>query len=550
MIHASGCYNFQKCRIPLDSNIRVEFWRDNLRDYHDSKIVNFLEYGWPVNYCAGDDPLSSSSNHPSAHRYPLAIDEYIQTELQHRALAGPYDRIPFPGFIVSPLHTVPKKKSDLLCRRIVLDLSHPARHAVNDGIPKESYLNEDLHLAYPSVDRLIELIVEYNEVGEAWMLKRDLSRAYRQLKVDPFDYRLLGFQWRDKWYFDLALPFGLRSAAQACQRTTNALSYILKGKGIDIINYVDDLACVASSRDDAVLKGAMMDSIISESGLSLAHKKSVTATQEMTFLGIKFNSAKLTMEVTEERLLEIQEELGLWSNKRRATKKEIVSLAGKLLFIAKCCKHGRCLLSRILHVLRTLKRPSHVAHLNAEFRKDVQWWNEFLPHFHTVSIINCASWSLPDATIATDACLRGGGGTFGKRYFMVMFPGSLVDTVTGITQLEAMAVIIALKLWGRQLQGTKMTILCDNEATVAVVNTGRSKEAFLQQCAREIAFIACTNQFEIRAIHIRGRDNRLPDLLSRACMDKCYFDKFLQETDGTWQEDIVDDCLFQFSCPW
>ena len=40
----------------------------------------------------------------------------------------------------------------------------------------------------------------------------------------------------------------------------------------------------------------------------------------MTFLGMKFDSAKLTMEVTDERLIEIKYELAKWINKKYAIK--------------------------------------------------------------------------------------------------------------------------------------------------------------------------------------------------------------------------------------
>ena len=63
------------------------------------------------------------------------------------------------------------------------------------------------------------------------MYKRDLSRAYRQFAVDPYDYNLLGIEWQNSLYIDTALPMGLRSAAQACQRITSAITSIGKKNG-------------------------------------------------------------------------------------------------------------------------------------------------------------------------------------------------------------------------------------------------------------------------------------------------------------------------------
>ena len=153
-------------------------------------------------------------------------------------------------------------------------------------------------------------------------------------------------------------------------------------------------------------------------------------------------------------------------------------------------------MARIFSVLRSLKRSSHYAYLGADFKRDIKWWQQFLPHFNSVSVIKSAQWLTPDTLIATDTCLKGAGGTFGKCYFAFTFPDDLKDAVNGINQLEAIAIIITLKLWSHKLKGCKFVIKCDNQTTVSVVNSGRAKEAFLQSCAREIAFLACTHEFE------------------------------------------------------
>ena len=58
------------------------------------------------------------------------------------------------------------------------------------------------------------------------LFKRDLKRTYRQIPVDVTDVPLLGYAFEDQYYFDLFLSMGLRSAAQICQRVTNAIQYM------------------------------------------------------------------------------------------------------------------------------------------------------------------------------------------------------------------------------------------------------------------------------------------------------------------------------------
>ena len=43
------------------------------------------------------------------------------------------------------------------------------------------------------------------------MHKIDLSRAFRQLKVDPFDYPLLCSEWQGLYYVDGSYAFGHRT---------------------------------------------------------------------------------------------------------------------------------------------------------------------------------------------------------------------------------------------------------------------------------------------------------------------------------------------------
>ena len=59
-------------------------------------------------------------------------------------------------------------------------------------------------------------------------------------------YILVGYKWNEHLYFDRVLSMGLTSAAHICQRVTNAVSYMYRLLGFDIVNYLDDFAGVES----------------------------------------------------------------------------------------------------------------------------------------------------------------------------------------------------------------------------------------------------------------------------------------------------------------
>ncbi len=185
----------------------------------------------------------SCRNHKGAKDFPVELKQYFQKEIESNTVLGPFEKNPFrTGVLVSPLNTVPKK--DSLERRVILDLSMPKGRALNDTIPKDVYLGQKVTLVYPKVDDLVRS-VQQKGVG-ALMFKLDLRKAYRQIFLDPGDYHKVGFTFQNKLMFDTVLSMGLRSAAHICQRVTNAISFIMRGIGLCLHNYLDDLMGIES----------------------------------------------------------------------------------------------------------------------------------------------------------------------------------------------------------------------------------------------------------------------------------------------------------------
>ncbi len=110
-------------------------------------------------------------------------------------------------------------------------------------------------------------------------------------------------------------------------------------------------------------------------------------------------------------------------------------------------------------------------------------------------------------------------------WFMVTYPQSIIDENYSISQLELLNTMIALKVFGHVLQGKIVHVRCDNAAAVSVVSTGRAKCKVLLQISREVWRITANNKIEIQVSHIKGQDNDLADLLSRAHKSKALSEK-------------------------
>ena len=129
LVTQSGVPNFLKCRIPVETNSNANIWRSYPKDYWDQQLPDLLQFGFPLDFHRDSIITSSYANHTSADQFKTHVDAYINEELSHGAIYGPYYELPFPVHI-SPLMTGEKQNSAV--RRTIVDLSWPKGASVND----------------------------------------------------------------------------------------------------------------------------------------------------------------------------------------------------------------------------------------------------------------------------------------------------------------------------------------------------------------------------------------------------------------------------------
>ena len=97
--------------------------------------------------------------------------------------------------------------------RVIVDLSWPLECNVNSCVPLNNFNGMEIQLKYPTVDSLVEKLKMYG--SDTLLFKVDLQRAFRNLRIDPGDYDLLGLNWHQQTYVDIAMPMGFRQGGQA-----------------------------------------------------------------------------------------------------------------------------------------------------------------------------------------------------------------------------------------------------------------------------------------------------------------------------------------------
>ena len=173
-----------------------------------------------------------------------------------------------------------------------------------------------------------------------------------------------------------------------------------------------------------------------------------------------------------------------------------------------------------------------------------------MPEYNGISMMPLVDWSSPDAVFASDACLTGCGAFFQGLYFHRRFPDSIKVLDLHINALELLTIVVCLHLWGSKFRGCRLKVYCDNSASVCVLNSGRTRDEFLQACLREVCFLAGRHEFELRAVHLSGVSNRLPDLLSRWSLGSNRDEFFSRTRDFEITECYVPDAMFNFTHDW
>ena len=338
----------------IHTPLQVHLFELLLRTHPDQQFADYLVtslfQGFRIGY-NGPRTQLKAPNLRSAHDHPQVIDEALAKEVSANRIAGPYHHSPFPNVHCSGLGIVPKSDGSW---RLINHLSAPVGTSINDYIDPIDY---SLH--YNTTDDAINIL---HMLGpNALMAKVDLKNAFRLCPVHPADWPLLGIHWRNMYYINKCLPFGLRSAPFLFNMVADSIQWILHHHFYvtNSFHYLDDFF-FAGPRHAATCATSLSDMLhlCDVLGAPLKPEKIVTPTTCLTFLGIQLDTITQKATLPEDKLhnllLELQATLTLSREQGSCTKRQLLSLIGKLSFATKVIPAGRIFLARLLDLAHSV----------------------------------------------------------------------------------------------------------------------------------------------------------------------------------------------------
>ena len=127
--------------VSVVSPIRVDKLALQLCNHPDRNKVQYILNGFHYGFWLGFNPdavalKSAKVNCPSAFEHPLIVDNYLAKEVSLGRVSGPLKATALDGLQISHFGVIPKKEGGW---HLILDLSFPVGHSVNDGINKEEF---------------------------------------------------------------------------------------------------------------------------------------------------------------------------------------------------------------------------------------------------------------------------------------------------------------------------------------------------------------------------------------------------------------------------
>lgn len=356
----------------------------------------------------------------------------------------------------------------------------------------------------------------------------DIKSAFHHVKLAKEAQKMLGIRLEGRTYTFNTLPFGFATSPQAWNVVMSEVIYKARNAGVVLAFYADDLIIFGKSREEARQARAVVLTACKNMGIRVNTKKGTTEPATcVEFIGFLVDLEGGTLRVMPDKITQIRKKayrLNRAAKRGKVSVREVMRFTGMIQSIGPACLPA-ALLTRTLYDDIAGKGPNQYVRLSEEARSDLGFWARLHDQYTRAPLWEKVTEAAMDVNLGTDAAKLGWGAVW-------LIPGpNGVETIQArgfwsenerrksISALEALAILRALESLSKEqadrLRGAKLSILCDNTAAVRAIQKTAARSKEINDIMRKIMPWLWNRGVRFEIAHIAGRDNTIPDELSR-----------------------------------
>jgi len=293
----------------------------------------------------------------------------------------------------------------------------------------------------------------------------DLENAYFLIPVDESSSKYLRFIFQGQCFEFLCLSFGLNVAPQVF---TKILKPVVKQlRNITSVIYLDDILLIGSSRQACAENIKVSISLLESLGFIINYKKSILE-RRVKFLGIIYDSKKMTLELPEEKkqiMLTLLEQIKIGKD---ISLRQWSSFVGSINACCPAVEYGRLYTKELEHV-RYLGLLENNNNFEAKIRipkslkPDIDWWKRNIPK--ASSPIKFGKFR---HVIFSDASTTGWGAFCERKKARGFW--TIEERKWYINRLELKTNFFALKSFVKDLTDCEILLRIDNTTAISYIN--------------------------------------------------------------------------------
>jgi hypothetical protein len=291
-------------------------------------LINDLQFGASAYQQKPPLPPTDVPNIPSAYEYGVQLTDKIAAWIDAGFVKGPFKYPPIPGFRSNSLMVIPKGEN----YRPIINMSLPEGGSFNDNIDKSKIEKVRMSIAR-------DFSYTLKDAGKnSRFSKYDFKDAFKNVPAKKEDWRLQGFRWLGRYFFETQMIFGATPSVANFDRLSHTVARLAMVEadtpGWVINRTLDDIPIVEPENKHYAREfGAAFKKICHAASIRIAencprNEKAFELQTRGTVLGVGFDSKTLTWFLSEEKADKIISNIRETVHKGRVTKKEMQTTMG------------------------------------------------------------------------------------------------------------------------------------------------------------------------------------------------------------------------------